>query len=128
MRKLFVLLFVCLSQISLLAAHDIKDTTEDFYTKGYNDAYTRGIYDQSYNLSKVNRKLRNHFQRNSLTKKDLDLLENATDYNEGFSNGLEEKYKPKNHTLKIDKDPLGGIEGAFTDSIISTPTDTSSSK
>ncbi len=113
----FSLLVISICTSSLFAQSE----KEDYYTKGFNDAFSRGIFDKTYDLEKVNRTIKLHSQRNIFTKKDMDLLDAATDYTEGFINGMYERYTPKENSTKLSTDPISTIDGDLSYSLMSIP-------
>lgn len=86
------------------------EETVDFYSMGFNDAYSTMMYNSKYDLKKLNRKLRRRMTRKTLSAQDLLFLEQATEYNEGFLNGLAEKYRIDTDPSKASTEPFSDME------------------
>ena len=92
-----------------------------YYTTGFNDACVRGIYNRKYKITSISNRLKRHAQHNKITEKDIEDLNAIQSYNEGFMNGLLEKYDKKTNVKKLETAPVGDLESGFTYTMFSTP-------
>ncbi|MBR1912965.1 MAG: hypothetical protein IJ828_11505 [Treponema sp.] len=117
------ILILCLLFSILIFAVPAEDATpvSKWYTIGFNDAYNILPYKKAYDVNKLGRKLARLSQKKKLTQEEIDFIDAVEDYNEGYLNGLYEKYRLNKAAVKANTAPLKDFEGDLTFSEISVP-------
>lgn len=120
MKRLYISVFIfLLTQISLIAQES--NQVSELYTKGFNDAYNILPYKKAYDINKLGRTLGRLSSKKQLTQADIDFIEAVSDYNEGYINGLYEKYRLDKNKYKEMVKPMPNLDDELTYSQISIP-------
>ncbi len=120
MKRLWIL---CLLLITFIFTSYAEDTTpvSKWYTIGFNDAYNILPYKKDYDINKLGRTLGRLSQKKKLTQAEIDFIDAVADYNEGYLNGLYEKYRLNKTAINVNTQPVKDLEGDLTFSEISVP-------
>lgn len=120
MKRSMILCLLLTIAMTALSADDTKPVSK-WYTMGFNDAYNILPYRKDYDINKLGRKLGRLSQKKKLTQEEIDFIDTVEDYNEGYLNGLYEKYRLNKVTIKANTTPVTDLEGDLTFSEISVP-------
>ncbi|MCR5762830.1 MAG: hypothetical protein K6G00_05545 [Treponema sp.] len=118
-RVLILFMFFLLPSLCLYAEET--NTVSKWYSIGFNDAYNILPYKKDYDINKLGRKLGRLSQKKKLTQAEIDQIDIIADYNEGYLNGLYEKYRLNKVSVEANIEPVKDLEGVLTYSEISIP-------
>lgn len=120
MRHIFLIVALLFMVPFFLPAQNVT-TVSEMYTIGFNDAYNLHPYKTEYDINKHGRKLGRLSQKRKLTQDEIDFIDKIADYNDGYLNGLYEKYRLNKDTAKVNVSPVENLEGDFSYTQISVP-------